>query len=86
MLLDTYSKAMTMLSYYAPIFPELFIVLASFVLLMWGVYHRREAGFAISVVSILVLAGLGASDRAPSARDRSSFSTAHSWTTASRAS
>src|SRR5271165_4556680 len=55
MLLDTYSKAMTMLSYYAPIFPELFIVLASFVLLMWGVYSRREAGFAISVVSILVL-------------------------------
>ena len=55
MLLDTYSKAMTMLSYYAPIFPELFIVLASFVLLMWGVYSRREAGFTISVVSILVL-------------------------------
>ena len=55
MLLDTYSKAMTMLSYYAPIFPELFIVLASFVLLMWGVYNRRQAGFTISVVSILVL-------------------------------
>ena len=46
-----------MLSYYAPIFPELFIVLASFVLLMWGVYSRREAGFTISVVSILVLLG-----------------------------
>jgi len=57
MLLDTYSKATTMLSYYAPIFPELFIVLASFVLLMWGVYHRRQTGFIISVVSILVLLG-----------------------------
>ena len=68
MLLDTYSKATTMLSYYAPIFPELFIVLASFVLLMWGVYHRRQTGFIISVVSILVLLGCGALDRAPSAR------------------
>jgi NADH-quinone oxidoreductase subunit N len=57
MLLDSYSKAMTMLSYYAPIFPELFIVLASFVLLMWGVYQRRQTGFVISVVSILVLLG-----------------------------
>ena len=57
MLLDSYSKATTMLSYYAPIFPELFIVLASFVLLMWGVYHRRQTGFVISVVSILVLLG-----------------------------
>ena len=57
MLPDTYSKAMTMLSYYAPIFPELFIVLASFVLLMSGAYSRRQTGFAISVVSILVLLG-----------------------------
>ncbi len=46
-----------MLNDYAPIFPELFIVLASMVLLLWGVYHRYEAGFAISIVSILVLAG-----------------------------
>ncbi len=45
------------LSEYAPIFPELFIVLASFVLLMWGVYHRRQAGNTISVVSIFVLLG-----------------------------
>ena len=46
-----------MLNDYAPIFPELFILLASMVLLMWGVYHRRGAAFSISVVSILVLAG-----------------------------
>ena len=46
-----------MLNDYAPIFPELFILLASMVLLLWGVYHRREAGFSISIVSILVLGG-----------------------------
>jgi NADH-quinone oxidoreductase subunit N len=46
-----------MLSDYAPIFPELFILLASMVLLMWGAYHRRGAAFSISVVSILVLGG-----------------------------
>ena len=46
-----------MLNDYAPIFPELFILLASMVLLMWGVYHRRGAAFSISIVSILVLAG-----------------------------
>jgi NADH-quinone oxidoreductase subunit N len=48
-----------MLSDYAPIFPELFIALAALVLLMWGVFHRHGAGFSISVVSILVLAGAG---------------------------
>ncbi len=37
-----------MLSDYAPIFPELFIVLAAMVLLLWGVFHRYEAGFSIS--------------------------------------
>ena len=73
MLLDTYSKAMTMLSYYAPIFPELFIVLASFVLLMWGVYSRREAGFTISVVSIFVLLCSAHPDRAPSPRVPAAF-------------
>lgn len=46
-----------MLYDYAPIFPELFIVLASMVLLLWGVYHRYQAGFSISIVSILVLGG-----------------------------
>ena len=46
-----------MLNDYAPIFPELFILLASMVLLLWGVYHRRGAAFTISIVSILVLAG-----------------------------
>jgi NADH-quinone oxidoreductase subunit N len=46
-----------MLTDYAPIFPELFIVLAALVLLMWGVYHRYQAGFAISIVSIFVIAG-----------------------------
>jgi NADH-quinone oxidoreductase subunit N len=46
-----------MLNDYAPIFPELFIVLASMVLLLWGVFHRYGAGFSISIVSILVLAG-----------------------------
>lgn len=46
-----------MLNDYAPIFPELFIVLASMVLLLWGVFHRYEAGFSIGIVSILVLAG-----------------------------
>ncbi len=46
-----------MLTDYAPIFPELFIVLASMVLLLWGVYHRYEAGFSVGIVSILVLAG-----------------------------
>ena len=57
MVLDWYSKAMTMLSSYAPIFPELFIVLAAFVLLMWGVYSRRPAGFAVSAASVVVLLG-----------------------------
>lgn len=46
-----------MLNNYAPIFPELFIVLAAMVLLMWGAFHRYGAGFSISIVSILVLAG-----------------------------
>ncbi|MGO9484027.1 MAG: NADH-quinone oxidoreductase subunit NuoN [Rhodomicrobium sp.] len=46
-----------MLNDYAPIFPELFILLASMVLLLWGAYHRREAGFAISIAGILVLGG-----------------------------
>ncbi|MGA7328235.1 MAG: NADH-quinone oxidoreductase subunit N, partial [Rhodomicrobium sp.] len=46
-----------MLSDYAPIFPELFILLAAMVLLLWGVYHRHEAGFSISIVSIFVLIG-----------------------------
>jgi NADH-quinone oxidoreductase subunit N len=46
-----------MLNDYAPIFPELFILLASMVLLLWGVYHRRGAAFSISIVSILVLGG-----------------------------
>jgi NADH-quinone oxidoreductase subunit N len=46
-----------MLNDYAPIFPELFILLASMVLLLWGVYHRRGAAFSISIVSILVLCG-----------------------------
>jgi NADH-quinone oxidoreductase subunit N len=46
-----------MLTDYAPIFPELFIVLAAMVLLLWGVYHRYPAGFSISIVSIFVLAG-----------------------------
>jgi NADH-quinone oxidoreductase subunit N len=46
-----------MLNDYAPIFPELFIVLASMVLLLWGVYHRYPAGFSISFVSVFVLAG-----------------------------
>ena len=46
-----------MLNDYAPIFPELFILLASMVLLLWGVYHRRGAAFTIGIVSILVLGG-----------------------------
>ncbi len=46
-----------MLTDYAPIFPELFIVLAAMVLLLWGVYHRYQAGFAISIVAIFVIAG-----------------------------
>jgi NADH-quinone oxidoreductase subunit N len=46
-----------MLSDYAPIFPELFIALSALVLLMWGVYHRYEAGRSISAVAIFVLAG-----------------------------
>ncbi len=46
-----------MLNEYAPIFPELFVVLAALVLLLWGVYHRYQAGFSISVVAIFVLAG-----------------------------
>jgi len=46
-----------MLSDYAPIFPEIFILLAAMVLLLWGVYHRHEAGFSISIVSIFVLIG-----------------------------
>jgi NADH-quinone oxidoreductase subunit N len=46
-----------MLTDYAPIFPELFIVLAAMVFLLWGVYHRYPAGFSISIVSIFVLAG-----------------------------
>jgi NADH-quinone oxidoreductase subunit N len=46
-----------MLSDYAPIFPELFIVLASLVLLLWGVYHRYQVGVSISVVAIFVILG-----------------------------
>jgi NADH-quinone oxidoreductase subunit N len=46
-----------MLSDYTPIFPELFIALGALVLLMWGVYHRYEAGRSISAVAIFVLAG-----------------------------
>jgi NADH-quinone oxidoreductase subunit N len=46
-----------MLNDYAPIFPELFILLASMVLLLWGVYLRRQAAFTISIVSIFVLGG-----------------------------
>ncbi|MGO8952478.1 MAG: NADH-quinone oxidoreductase subunit NuoN [Rhodomicrobium sp.] len=46
-----------MLSDYTPIFPELFIVLAALVLLLWGVFHRYQTGFSISIVSIVVLAG-----------------------------
>ncbi len=46
-----------MLNDYAPIYPELLILLASMVLLLWGVYHRRQAAFTISAVSILVLGG-----------------------------
>jgi NADH-quinone oxidoreductase subunit N len=46
-----------MLTDYAPIFPEIFVVLSAFVLLLWGVYHRYQAGFSISIVSIFVLAG-----------------------------
>ncbi len=46
-----------MLTDYAPIFPELFIVLAAMVLLLWGVYHRYQAGLSISIVAIFVLAG-----------------------------
>jgi NADH-quinone oxidoreductase subunit N len=57
MLPDLYTKATAALSEYAPIFPELFIVLASFILLMWGAYHRHQMGIAISVVSIFVLIG-----------------------------
>lgn len=57
MLLDMNAKAMTMLSSYAPIFPELLIVLAALVLLLWGVYQRQESGFAVSAASILVLLG-----------------------------
>ncbi len=47
----------TLLSDYAPIFPELFIVLAAMVLVLWGVFHRYPAGYSISIVSILVLVG-----------------------------
>jgi len=46
-----------LLSDYAPIFPELFIVLAAMVLVLWGVFHRYPAGYSISIVSILVLGG-----------------------------
>ncbi|MBI4723533.1 MAG: NADH-quinone oxidoreductase subunit N, partial [Rhodomicrobium sp.] len=46
-----------MLTDYAPIFPELFIVLAAMVLLLWGVYHRYQAGFSISIVAIFVTIG-----------------------------
>ncbi|MFZ1107663.1 MAG: NADH-quinone oxidoreductase subunit NuoN [Rhodomicrobium sp.] len=57
MLPDISTKFTAALSEYAPIFPELFIVLAAFVLLMWGVYHRYQIGIAIGVVSIFVLGG-----------------------------
>jgi NADH-quinone oxidoreductase subunit N len=46
-----------MLTDYAPIFPELFISLAAMVLLLWGVYHRYQVGFTISIVSLFVLLG-----------------------------
>ncbi len=46
-----------MLSDYAPIFPELFIVLSAMVLLLWGVYHRYQVGFTISVAAIFVILG-----------------------------
>jgi NADH-quinone oxidoreductase subunit N len=46
-----------MLADYAPIFPELFIALAAIVLLMWGAYHRHDAGFSIGIVAIFVLGG-----------------------------
>ncbi len=47
------------MSTYAPIFPELFIVIAALVLLLWGVFHRDEVGFSIGVASIFVLAAAG---------------------------
>ncbi len=46
-----------MLADYAPIFPELFIALAAIVLLLWGAYHRHDAGFSIGIVAIFVLGG-----------------------------
>jgi NADH-quinone oxidoreductase subunit N len=46
-----------MLADYAPIFPEIFITLASLVLLLWGVFHRYQVGFSISVAAIFVIIG-----------------------------
>jgi NADH-quinone oxidoreductase subunit N len=57
MLSDAFTRASTMLSSYAPIYPELFVVLAAFVLLLWGVYNRYPAGLSISIVAVGVLLG-----------------------------
>jgi len=57
MLADAFTKASSILSTYAPIFPELFLVLAAIVLLMWGAYNRYPAGLSISVVAVGVLVG-----------------------------
>jgi NADH-quinone oxidoreductase subunit N len=48
-----------MFATYSPIYPELFIVVCAMVLLMWGVFHRDEVGFSISVAAIFVLMGAG---------------------------
>ncbi len=46
-----------MSSDYAPIFPELFMLLAAMLLLLWGAFRRAEGGASISVVAILVIFG-----------------------------
>jgi len=46
-----------MLATYAPVFPELFIVLSALVLLMWGAFHTEEVGFTLNIVALFVLIG-----------------------------
>jgi NADH-quinone oxidoreductase subunit N len=42
---------------YAPVFPEIFLVLAAMILLVWGVFQRAEPGFAVSLMAMVALAG-----------------------------
>jgi NADH-quinone oxidoreductase subunit N len=42
---------------YAPILPEIFLVVSALLLLTWGVFRRVEPGFTVSLLGILALAG-----------------------------